>query len=51
VTLEEMRAAVKNFFRSMNGVSYDNDLGDSFIKVGLINESHTPSSTKKKMKN
>ena len=32
-----MRAAVKNFFRSMNGVSYDDDLGDGFIGAGLIN--------------
>ena len=35
--MEEMRAAVKNFFHSMNGVSYDDDLGDGFIGAGLIN--------------
>ena len=35
--LEEMRAAVKNFFHSMDGVSYDDDLGDGFIGAGLIN--------------
>jgi len=32
-----MRAAVKNFFRSMDGVSYNDDLRDGFVGAGLIN--------------
>ena len=35
--LEKMRAAVKNFFCSVDGVSYNNNLGDGFIGAGLIN--------------
>jgi len=32
-----MRTAVKNFPRSMDGVSYDDDFGDGFVGAGLIN--------------
>ena len=32
-----MRAAVKNFFCSVDGVSYNDDLGDGFVGAGLIN--------------
>ena len=35
--LEGMRAAVKNFFCNVDGVSYDDDLRDGFIGAGLIN--------------
>jgi len=37
VTLEGMRSAVKNFFRSVDRVSYNDDLGDGFVGAGLIN--------------
>jgi len=35
--LEGIKAAVKNFFRSVDGVSYNDDLGDGFVGAGLIN--------------
>ena len=35
--LEGMRAAVKFFFHSVNGVSYDDNLGDGFVGADLIN--------------
>ena len=37
MALEGMRTAVKNFPRSVDGVSYDNDFGDGFVGAGLIN--------------
>jgi len=35
--LEGVRAAVKKNFHSVDGVSYDDDLGDGFVGAGLIN--------------
>ena len=37
MTLEGMRAAVKNFLHSVDGVSYDDDFVDGFVGAGLIN--------------
>ena len=38
--LERMRTAIKNFLHCVDGVSYDNDFGDGFVGVGLINAAH-----------
>ena len=37
VELERVGSTVKNFLCSMNGISYDYDLGDSIVGTGLVN--------------